>query len=153
MRRWPTYAIVLIILALPVTIYYARMGKQVPLPTDRDAQRIEDMQHLGDALGKYYADKMSYPAQPASSNCVTPYNNVSGLAEALVPKYIKNIPQDSQQPACQYNYWYWSDTKNYLVLVHLETISSIDYNDHWCIGTYGGTIPADTFHYRHCPQN
>lgn len=152
-NRWPTYLIVFAILTCPVAIYYERMRGQVQLPADRDAQRIEDMHSLGDALSKYYGDKVSYPAQPASVNCQSTRNNVPGLADALVPKYIKNIPQDTGQPNCQYNYWYWSDTKNYVVLMHMETINPIDYSDHWCIGTYGGTVPTDIFHYHPCPQD
>jgi hypothetical protein len=117
-----------------------------------DAQRLSDMHNLGQALDGYFKDRAAYPATPEAVGCGPNYNNVGNLASSLVPKYIAAIPKDPKPQFCEYNYTYWSDTKNYIVMVRPDNVDSGTYVDRWCIGAFGGSIAATpASRYLPCP--
>jgi hypothetical protein len=121
-------------------------------PSERDARRIGDMHDLAVALSMYYKDHSTYPETPPPQNCAAPYNNLSGLSAALVPEFLKVIAKDPSPEACEYNYLYWSDGKNYVIMMRLETVNPAEYADRWCIGASGGTIPASYKYWKRCPS-
>ena len=117
-----------------------------------DAQRLSDIHNLQKALDGYFKDHAVYPTTPEAVDCHPTYNNVGNLSGALVPKYIAAIPKDPSPKSCAYNYQYWSDSKNYVVMVHLENIDPGTYVDRWCIGAAGGSIAASpSSRYLRCP--
>src|SRR5690349_21620504 len=59
----------------------------------RDAQRLDDMNKLRDALAGYFKDNSAYPPAPAGTTCGSAYDNLAGLTEPLVPKYIEALPK------------------------------------------------------------
>ena len=128
-------------------------------PSGPDAQRIADMHSLRDALTAYYKDHNSYPATPGAVNCERAdrpdvrWNNVQGLANALVPKYLKSIPAEPNPASCDMNYLYVApDANNYGILVHLDNIDTAKFHDHWCIGAAGGPVPVNAYgHDQPCP--
>jgi len=120
-------------------------------PLGRDTQRLKNAHNLEEALKQYFSDKQSYPVMPASTDCRPPYNDTPGLANDLVPKYIKSIPQDPDTRPCQYYDIYWSDTHNYLIMANLETIDRGQYDGNWCIAAATGPTPKDWEKYKQCP--
>jgi hypothetical protein len=118
----------------------------------QDAQRLGDAHSLGEALAAYFKDHAAYPPPTAGTTCagMAAFDNVGGLAGSLVPQYLKAIPKDPNPRACVYNYQYWSDVKNYAILVNIQSIDPYKYNDHWCIGAAAGTMP-DLRAYLACP--
>jgi hypothetical protein len=130
-------------------VYY--LGLLWPTPSTRDAQRRQNMQELGRALAAYFGDYSAYPPIPASTDCMSLYNNLGGLENILVPKYIKIIPKDPMPKSCLYNYRYLSDVHSYVVLINMETLDRTEYNDNWCIGASDGTLPPGLNYDKPCP--
>ena len=140
------------VLVFTVAVYYFCVNEGfLPIPKSRDALRMHDMHNLGNALAAYFKNNSIYPAQPGSVDCPGPYNNLSGLAVALVPEYLNTLPKDPNPRSCLYNYWYWSDTHSYAILVNPETADPAVYPDHWCVGTTAGTVPAQHVSAKPCP--
>jgi hypothetical protein len=117
-----------------------------------DAQRLSDMSNLQKALNDYFEDNDRYPATPAAVDCPSGHNNVGNLSGALVPQYIAAIPKDPNPLSCEYNYEYWSDAKNYYIMVHLDNIDPGTYKDRWCVGATGGSnTVSPASHSLRCP--
>jgi hypothetical protein len=112
------------------------------------------MHALEGALAKYYNDNNLYPATPFGGRCGETYNNAVNLSSALVPKYIAAIPKDPKPRACEYNYLYRAtpDRKSYILLVNMDNIDPATYSDHWCIGSFSGSVPPLFSYYRLCPS-
>lgn len=161
-RRAGSFAGTIAIFLLAIIIFYRWIGgghrgpgpetvAERESPAERDAQRLADMRDLTTALSAYYQSHETYPKTPASRDCVAPYNNMSGLSVALVPDFLKRIPQDPELQACAYNYWYWSDGQHYVIMARLENLDPAKYADRWCIGAVGGTIPYAYRYWKPCP--
>ena len=113
---------------------------------------MADMTTLQTALDGYFRDNGAYPGTPGGSACTGAYNNVVNLADALVPKYLSEIPRDPDPPSCSYNYQYWSDTKTFVIIVHFPDIDPTVYLDRWCIGASGGSLAGTPVEqYKRCP--
>lgn len=116
--------IVIVVVAILVTIsIVAYDGIQ---ERARDAQRRQDVGTIIKALEMYYVDHGEYPLSNCGSSCPTPKKVNSWwattsdgswqvLADALVPEYISELPEDPQastdaDPAQSggYNYDYTS---------------------------------------------
>jgi type II secretory pathway pseudopilin PulG len=144
-RLWLSAIIVVIVVGV-VGYFWFGTGS-----SDLDAQRRSDVRNLQQALDGYFKDHGAYPATPASVDCQTGYNNVGNLSDSLVPKYITTIPKDPNPASCQYNYWYWSDKKGYIIMVHMDNIDPATYLGYWCIGASAGPPPSMVKGYLPCP--
>jgi general secretion pathway protein G len=67
----------------------------------RDAQRKSDLRAVKNALETYFNDNNSYPS--ASTTAVTPATDAT-ISGALVPNYMKVIPDDPKGGSAHYNY-------------------------------------------------
>ena len=67
----------------------------------RDAQRKSDLRAIKNALETYYNDNNAYPS--ASTTAVTPKTDAA-ISGALVPDYMKDIPDDPSGGSKHYSY-------------------------------------------------
>jgi hypothetical protein len=159
-RRYVSISGVIAAFVLVIPVYYLWIGggsaEPKPMTDDKtasvhDEQRLRDMRDLKTGLAAYFRDYSAYPETPVSSDCRPPYNNLGSLSGMLVPKYVKSIPRDPSPQSCDYDYMYWSDTQNYVILARLEMLDPAVYIDRWCIGASGGTIPENYNPWKPCP--
>ena len=116
----------------------------------RDSERLSEMQHIEKAIALYFIDNGGYPN--CSGGTYTPGGtvnacNLSNLAAALTPKYLRTIPTDpknSGQDIYQYAFGYkktgattytGDGSNNYITGMHLETVSG-NLNNGWVMPAY-----------------
>lgn len=81
----------------------------------RDVKRKSDLQSIKEALQKYKADTGTYPISEQTAKTKDEGNI---LAQALVPKYLSNLPVDPNNPT--YWYGYRSDGNTFTLWCVLE---------------------------------
>jgi len=116
----------------------------------RDAERMTEMQTIEKALALYFIDNGGYPncsggtyvPTTTAGGCTT-----TGLAAALVPKYLNAIPTDPKNTGSDvYQYAFGfkktgattytgNGSNNYITGMHLETVTG-NVNDGWVAPAY-----------------
>ncbi|MFA6493115.1 MAG: hypothetical protein WCV58_03195 [Patescibacteria group bacterium] len=83
-----------------------------------DETRKADLLKIKNALKEYYDSQNSYPV---SATATKTSDSSSVLAEALVPAYLTNLPDDPAAP--QFYYGYKSDGKTFELTASLENMA------------------------------
>ena len=127
---------VIAIIAILATIIIASMSKS--RAGARNARRTADIGQLQIALEAYFNLNNSYPPEPAIMKCpgnAAYYNDFVGLTSALVPQYTPTLPVDPLTRDCVDGYTYvtTADSKNYTILVKMDTATD------WCVGATTGS--------------
>lgn len=85
-------------------------------PVDNDTTRKKDITTIKDALKQYYQANQTYPI----STTVDKSNSPTTILNALVPTYLKSIPQD---PVSSRYFGYKSDGKTFELTAVLDNTS------------------------------
>lgn len=95
--------LVISIIALMTSVLLAAL--RTTRAKTRDARRISDMKTIAAALGAYHIDNSQYPSCPGTDGSLAA--GIAGMAclkAALVPQYLRSLPQDPLYPGATYQY-------------------------------------------------
>lgn len=128
-------AILAIIVAIGATSFFAFLTR------GRDAKRKADLQAVKTSLEAYFQENKKYPVD---SSCLDFANSgqCTTLRPALVPAYIKALPEDPKNTG-NYVYKYSGTTTSFTLMATLENLNDKDCNPRPCVATDNYNIGSE----------